>query len=161
MARSAQSLHHRRYACAKRRVLPPFVWPRMPSTGDAVTSTWPVSRNHSTGRVFLMPNEEFEMKLKLMVAGLVALGGIALGAGSASAMPNGLAANGQVGQSGNIEQVRLVCDEYGRCWRRPNYGYGPRYGYGRPGPRYGFGGGYGGPRRGGWDRGHGYGGGRW
>ena len=98
------------------------------------------------------------MKFKLMIAGVVALGGVALGAGSASAMPIGLAAGGSIGQSGNIEQVRLVCDEYGRCWRRPNYGYGPRYGYGG-GPRYGFGGGYGGPRRGGWDRGRGYGGG--
>ena len=80
------------------------------------------------------------MKLKLMVAGLVALGGVALGAGSASAMPNGLAANGLVGQSGNVEQVRLVCDEFGRCFRRPNYGYGPRYGYAHrhaPTPYYG------------------------
>ena len=123
----------------------------------------PIARNHSADSAFNRPNEEFEMKLKLMVAGLVALGGVALGAGSASAMPNGLAANGLVGQSGNVEQVRLVCDEFGRCFRRPNYGYGPRYGYG--GPRYGFGGGYGGPRRGGWDRGYGrgygYGGGRW
>lgn len=100
------------------------------------------------------------MNLKLTIAGLVALGGIALGAGSASAMPNGLSANGQVGQSGNVEQVRLVCDDYGRCWRRPNYGYGPRYGYG--GPRY-YGGGprfYGGPRRYGYGGGYGYGG-RW
>jgi hypothetical protein len=107
----------------------------------------------------MMPNEEFEMKLKLMIAGLVALGGVAASTGSASAMPNGLALQGGASQSGQVEQVRLICDEYGRCFRRPNYGYGPRYGYGRPGPRYGFGGVYGGPRRGGWDRG--YGGGRW
>ena len=98
------------------------------------------------------------MKLKMMVAGLVALGGVALGAGSASAMPNGLAAGGSVGQSGAVEQVRLVCDAYGRCFHRPNYGYG----YGRPryyggGPRF-----YGGPRRYGYGgRGYGYGGGRW
>ena len=101
------------------------------------------------------------MKLKLMIAGLVALGGVAVSTGSASAMPNGLALQGGASQSGQVEQVRLVCDEYGRCFRRPNYGYGPRYGYRRPGPRYGFGGGYGGPRSGGWDRGYGYGGGRW
>jgi len=32
------------------------------------------------------------------------------------------------------DQVRLVCDRWGRCWRRPNYyGGGYRYGYG---PRY-------------------------
>jgi hypothetical protein len=97
------------------------------------------------------------MKLKYAVAGLVALGGIAMGAGSASAMPNGLAGAGAE-HAGIAEQVRLVCDQYGRCWRRPNYGYGgPRY-YGG-GPR--FYGGYGGPRRGGWGRGYGYGGGRW
>lgn len=44
-----------------------------------------------------------------------------------------------------IEQVRLVCNEWGRCWRvrgpRYGYGYGPGYGYGRSynyysGPRY-------------------------
>jgi hypothetical protein len=51
-----------------------------------------------------------------------------------------------------VEQVRLVCDEFGRCWRTGpryhrygyygprRYGYGPRYGY--YGPRYGY---YGGP----------------
>ena len=100
------------------------------------------------------------MKLKLMIAGLVALGGVAVSTGPASAMPNGLALPGGLNHSGQVEQVRLICDQFGRCFRRPNYGYGPRYGYGRPGPRYGFGGGYGGPRRGGWDRGYGYGGGR-
>ncbi len=99
------------------------------------------------------------MNLKLTIAGLVALGGVALSAGTASAMPNGLVAPGGVNQSGQVEQVRLVCDEFGRCWRRPGYGYGPRWGYGRPGPRYGFGG-YG-PHRGGWHRGYGHGGGRW
>lgn len=96
------------------------------------------------------------MKLKYAVAGLVALGGIALGAGSASAMPNGLAGAG-VEHTGTVEQVRLVCDRFGRCFRRPDYGYGyggPRY-YGG-GPRF-----YGGPRRGWRGRGYGYGGGRW
>jgi hypothetical protein len=101
------------------------------------------------------------MNLKYAVAGLVALGGIALGAGSASAMPNGLSGAGAQ-PAGITEQVRLVCDQFGRCFRRPNYGYGPRYGYGGP-RRYGYGGPrfYDGPRRGGWDRGYGYGGGRW
>lgn len=39
----------------------------------------------------------------------------------------------------NIEQVRLVCNEWGRCWRvrGPRYGY--RYGYG---PSYGYGNSY-------------------
>lgn len=59
-----------------------------------------------------------------------------------------------------VEQVRLVCDEWGRCWRRPDYYrpygyYGYGYGYDRPryryyGPRYygGYGYGYGGWHRG-------------
>jgi len=35
----------------------------------------------------------------------------------------------------HAEQVRMVCDAYGRCWRQPNYAYGYRY---APyyGPRY-------------------------
>lgn len=46
----------------------------------------------------------------------------------------------------DVEQVRYVCDIYGRCWWRPNYYYVPRpyyrpryYGYYGPrvyGPRY-------------------------
>ena len=52
-----------------------------------------------------------------------------------------------------VEQVRLVCNEWGRCWRTgpryyrygyygPRRFYGPGYGYGYYGPRYGY---YGGP----------------
>ena len=70
-------------------------------------------------------------------------------AASASAMP--------VGNIGAIdagvvqpEQVRLVCNQWGRCWnvrrRAPVYGY---YGYGA----YGYRGGWGGGWRGGY-RGH-------
>ena len=58
-----------------------------------------------------------------------AAGGIALTSGAASAMPNGLPA---ANQFSNVDQVRYVCDAWGRCWWRPNY-YGA----------YGF---YGGPR---------------
>ncbi|MDB5547221.1 MAG: hypothetical protein JWR73_3192 [Tardiphaga sp.] len=108
------------------------------------------------------------MKLKFVLAGLAALGGAALASGSASAaMPNGLPG---VGAPANVEQVRLVCDAYGRCFRTPGYGYGggprfygggPRYygggGYGRP--RFYGGGGYGRPRFYGGGRGYGYGGG--
>jgi hypothetical protein len=88
------------------------------------------------------------MNVKFALAGLVALGGAALASGTASAaMPNGLPG---VGPSANVEQVRLVCDAYGRCFRTGPRFYGPRfYGgggyYGRP-RFYGGGGGYGRPR---------------
>jgi hypothetical protein len=73
------------------------------------------------------------MKLKFALVGLAALGGAALSAGTASAMPIGLATNTDI--ASNIDQVRLVCNAYGRCWRTPGYNYGgPVY---RP---YGYGG---------------------
>jgi hypothetical protein len=58
-------------------------------------------------------------------------------------MPIGLAANAD--NASNVEQVRLVCNGYGRCFRT-----GPRY-YGWRGPvvRYGYHRGY----RGGWHHG--------
>ncbi|MDB5518315.1 MAG: hypothetical protein JWQ17_5073 [Tardiphaga sp.] len=75
------------------------------------------------------------MKLKFALVGLAALGGAALSAGTASAMPIGLATNTDI--ASNIDQVRLVCNAYGRCWRTPGYYYGgPVY---RP---YGYGGGW-------------------
>ncbi len=98
------------------------------------------------------------MKLKFALAGLVALGGAALASGSASAaMPNGLPG---VGGSSNVEQVRLVCDRFGRCFRTAprfygGYGYGGGYGFGRP--RFYGGGGYGRPRFYGGGYGRGYG----
>jgi hypothetical protein len=74
------------------------------------------------------------INLKYAMVGLAALGGLALSAGTASAMPNGMAA----GQQSNVENVVMVCNAWGRCWWRPNYYVGPRvYGYG--GPRYGSG----------------------
>jgi hypothetical protein len=83
------------------------------------------------------------MKLKYALVGLAALGGAALSAGTASAMPIGLAGGSNI--ASNIEQVRLVCDVYGRCFRTA-----PRfYGYGGPVVRFGFGGG----RRHGWRHG--------
>jgi hypothetical protein len=85
------------------------------------------------------------MKLKLALVGLVALGAAALSAGTASAMPIGLTPNADI--ASNIDQVRLVCNSYGRCWRTPGYAY--NY-YGGPSIRFGHGGGY---RR----HGHGYG----
>jgi hypothetical protein len=97
------------------------------------------------------------VKLKYAVVGLVALGGAALSAGSASAMPIGLATNADI--ASNIDQVRLVCNAYGRCWRTPGYAYGY---YGGPTVPYGHGGGY--WRHGRGHRhgdGHGYGHRRW
>lgn len=81
---------------------------------------------------------ESEVKLSYALVGLAALGGAALSAGTASAMPIGLATNADI--ASNIEQVRLVCDEFGRCFRTAPryYGY-----YGGPVVRYGYGGGYG------------------
>lgn len=81
----------------------------------------------------------------------------ALIATSASGAPLLNQANSVV-QPALTENVRLVCDEYGRCYRTrgpryverryysDSYGYGPRgyvepgYGYAQPG--YGYGGGY-------------------
>ena len=78
------------------------------------------------------------MKLKYALVGLAALGGAALAAGTASAMPIGLATNADI--ASNVEQVRLVCDVYGRCFRTAPRYYG--YGYGGPVVRYGYGGGW-------------------
>ncbi len=95
-------------------------------------------------------------RFKAMLAGLALAGGAVLASGAANAVP--LAPLAQTVPSG-IESVRLVCDAWGRCWRRPNYYYGgpvvvgpgfygpPRRYYGGPryygprpyGPRYGYG----------------------
>jgi hypothetical protein len=85
---------------------------------------------------FSYTQREIIMKLKFALVGLAALGGAALSAGAASAMPIGLATNTDI--ASNIDQVRLVCDRYGRCFRTPGHAYG--YGYGRP--HYGYGGGW-------------------
>ena len=90
------------------------------------------------------------MKFKI---GLVAasLFGAIVASPAASAMP--IAPAPATPQVSDVEQVRMVCNEWGRCWWRPNYaygyGYGPGYGYyGAPryyGPRY-YGPRYYGPR---------------
>ena len=68
------------------------------------------------------------MKLKFALAGLAALGGLALATGTASAMP--LAAIGQ-SQASNVESVALVCGPNGCIRTAPVYrgGYGARRGY--------------------------------
>lgn len=96
-------------------------------------------------------------KVPLAYMGSMAVGIFATVA-AVNAMPVGPAAP----VVSTVEQTRLVCDEWGRCWRRPDYYqpygyYGYGYGYDRPhyryyGPRY-----YGGYGYGGWHRGwHGY-----
>ncbi len=112
------------------------------------------------------------MKLRYALAGLAAFGATALSMGSVSALPMG-----PVTGPSNLEQVRLVCDRDGRCYRTrprvyaaPSYGYGPSYydygpsyygsyGYGGPAVTFGFGGGhhggFGGGHGGGFGGGHG------
>lgn len=70
--------------------------------------------------------------------GLVAaaLFGALAASSAASAMP--IAPAPVTPQVSDVEQVRMVCNAWGRCWRRPDYGYGYDY-YGPPrvyAPRY-------------------------
>ena len=72
-----------------------------------------------------------KLRLGLAIVGLVALGGAAITAGMASAMP--LAPLGQ-SQASNVESVAVVCGPNGCIRTAPvyrRYGYGVRrYGYG-------------------------------
>jgi hypothetical protein len=91
------------------------------------------------------------MKLKLAVLGLAALGSAALASGQAlAAMPNGIPQADQIasGPAANVDQVRMVCNAWGRCWWRPNY-YGAYGYYGGPRRFYGYG-----PRPWGWGHRH-------
>lgn len=91
------------------------------------------------------------MKLKFAVLGLAALGSAALASGQAlAAMPNGIPQADKLasGPAANVDQVRLVCNAWGRCWRRPNF-YGAYGYYGGPRRFYGYG-----PRRWGWGHRH-------
>ena len=106
------------------------------------------------------------MKTLLSIAGATMLL-----ASAASAAPLSPAAVG-TSEASNIDQVRLVCNEYGRCWRTrgPRYVYrgyddgyygGRSYGYYGGGPAY-YGPGYGrGYYGGGPSIGFSFGGGRW
>jgi hypothetical protein len=87
--------------------------------------------------------------MRKTLLGLAAAGAISvLGGGAASAFP--VAPLNEVASP--VEQVRLICNQWGRCWRTGpryyRYGgyYGPRRYYGGPygyyGPGYGY---YGGP----------------
>jgi hypothetical protein len=86
----------------------------------------------------MQSNERNPLMNKLAISLLA--GAAALVAGSAQAAPLSPAAPAI---DSGIENVRMVCDEYGRCWRQRGarrviierdsynyYGGGPRYGYG-------------------------------
>ena len=81
------------------------------------------------------------IKLVIALCGALVAGGAAMSS-SASAAPMADPFLGGAAQSTTapaIEQVRLVCDAWGRCWRtRPRY-YAPRFYYGRPMYRRGWG----------------------
>ncbi len=73
-------------------------------------------------------------KIGLVAAGLFgAVFGALAASSAASAMP--IAPAPATPDVAGVEQVRMVCNAWGRCWWRPNYYgyYGPRPYYG---PRY-------------------------
>ena len=67
--------------------------------------------------------------------GLVAasLFGAIAASSAVSAMP--IAPAPATPQVSDVEQVRMVCNQWGRCWWQPNYAYGYGPGYYAP-PRY-------------------------
>ncbi|QIP01127.1 hypothetical protein [Bradyrhizobium symbiodeficiens] len=71
------------------------------------------------------------LKIGLVAAALSgAMFGALATSPAASAMP--IAPAPATAQASGIEQVRMVCDAWGRCFWRPNY-----YGYYAPRPYYG------------------------
>jgi hypothetical protein len=78
------------------------------------------------------------MKGKAALIGLLALAGSVALMPGAAAMPNGLPQAHQLsGSAPNTEQVRRVCNPWGRCWWRPTF-YGAYAHYSAP-PAYYFG----------------------
>ena len=70
------------------------------------------------------------MKLRSLLIGLVALSGVALASGTASAMPVAPTQASSV-----VVPAGYVCNEWGHCWHRHywhRYGYGYGYGYYHP-----------------------------
>jgi hypothetical protein len=68
---------------------------------------------------------------RLAIVLMAGAGALLATAASAAPLSNGITAL----PDSNIEQVRMVCNEYGRCWRerserrvivRESYGYAPR-----------------------------------
>ncbi|WP_298873678.1 hypothetical protein [uncultured Bradyrhizobium sp.] len=76
------------------------------------------------------------MNLKIGFVAASLFGALAASS-TASAMP--VAPAPATPQVSDIQQVRMVCNAWGRCWWQPNVYYGPGYGYYGPryyGPRY-------------------------
>jgi hypothetical protein len=74
------------------------------------------------------------MKIRTALVGLAALAAAALAAPAARAMPNGLPNAQQLSNAASkVEQVRWVCNPWGRCWWRPNF-YGAYAYYPPPRP---------------------------
>ncbi len=111
------------------------------------------------------------MKLVSALAGLAALGGVALSSAAASAEPIDVPAS----TTGIVVPAGYVCNEWGHCWHRHYFGggyYHPHYwggygwhrhwgGYGGWHRPWGYGGGYGWRRHwgggwGGWGGGYGW-----
>ncbi|MGX4804147.1 hypothetical protein [Bradyrhizobium guangdongense] len=84
------------------------------------------------------------MKLEIGLVAASLLGAFVASSTTASAMP--VAPAPAAPQVSNVEQVRMVCNAWGRCWWRPNYYYGYGYGPGYYGPRPYYGPRYYGPR---------------
>jgi hypothetical protein len=121
----------------------PNLFPPITTRPSGIERSSPVHIQRHTVRVTSSIPLEETMKLRFALAGLVALGGAALGAGTASAMP--LAPLSPIA---NVESVALVCGPNGCIRTRPvvrygGYGYGVRrggyaYGVRRGGYAYGY-----------------------
>lgn len=81
------------------------------------------------------------MEFRNSIIGAAVLAAAAFLPHQVSAMPNGLPS---VKTLSTTEQVRWVCNPWGRCWWRPGFHAGPRF---YAGPRFGH-------RRWGWHRPH-------
>lgn len=78
------------------------------------------------------------MKVKAALVGLAVLVASSAFAPAAMAMPNGLPHAQQLSTSeSGVEQVRWVCNPWGRCWWRPNFYDAYAY-YAPPPPRFYF-----------------------
>jgi hypothetical protein len=72
--------------------------------------------------------------IKLTIAAATLTVGLAA---SASALPVGNLGTVDVGGI-QADQVRLVCNRYGRCWHTGGYAYGYGYRHGYHGYRHGY-----------------------
>jgi hypothetical protein len=111
----------------------------------------PANREHSAILPVEPGNQSKEFRMKTVIIAIALSAGALFGtAASAAPLTNGVA----VIPDNGIENVRMVCNEYGRCWRErgarrviveDSYGYAPREryierrGYYDDGPRVGIG----------------------